>query len=409
MHDSYQPFYDAVAAELSDKILKPGLWARAIAEAGSEDDRAKAIYIRLRVAQLKEESEMRDAPTQVSPAQKEYSPRIGLLRVMLWTLTVLEAAKFVSSWMQWQLLQSAPYSLDAANANDSRQRALNILYWIAYLFTAISFCRWIIKAHRRVREFGAQGMTISPGWAVGYFFVPFLNLVLPYRAMKELWQASESASKWMKRPVPGLLPLWWALWITAGVLGQYSLRLSMQTTTIESLKSATIVGLFDAAIGLSLNLVALRLVTCIAQNLRKNEITASHQPPPTAEEMLEERRQSRLITLNCLLLGLTLTLLIFVVPVFAAMFADFGAKLPAPTQLAFDLSNFFKTCWWFLTPIGILGIWWGFGKLEHRFGRAASLRWLRFLTVIHVLLVLVIVLACFLPIFQLGAVAGGLQ
>jgi type IV pilus assembly protein PilC len=41
-------------------------------------------------------------------------------------------------------------------------------------------------------------------------------------------------------------------------------------------------------------------------------------------------------------------LLIFVIPVFAAMFKDFGAKLPAPTQFLIDLSNFMKTWWWAL-------------------------------------------------------------
>jgi type IV pilus assembly protein PilC len=35
-------------------------------------------------------------------------------------------------------------------------------------------------------------------------------------------------------------------------------------------------------------------------------------------------------------------LLIFVIPVFAAMFADFGAKLPKPTQMLIDVSNFLK-------------------------------------------------------------------
>ena len=28
-------------------------------------------------------------------------------------------------------------------------------------------------------------MTISAGWAIGWFFVPFANLVMPYQAMKE--------------------------------------------------------------------------------------------------------------------------------------------------------------------------------------------------------------------------------
>ena len=43
-----------------------------------------------------------------------------------------------------------------------------------------------------------------------------------------------------------------------------------------------------------------------------------------------------------LAIALVNVLLIFVIPVFAAMFKDFGAKLPAPTQFLIDLSNFMK-------------------------------------------------------------------
>jgi type IV pilus assembly protein PilC len=47
-----------------------------------------------------------------------------------------------------------------------------------------------------------------------------------------------------------------------------------------------------------------------------------------------------------LAVALVNVLLIFVIPVFAAMFADFGAKLPMPTQMLIDLSNFMKAWWW---------------------------------------------------------------
>lgn len=43
-----------------------------------------------------------------------------------------------------------------------------------------------------------------------------------------------------------------------------------------------------------------------------------------------------------LAVALVNVLLIFVIPVFAAMFADFGAALPAPTQFLIDLSDFLK-------------------------------------------------------------------
>lgn len=42
--------------------------------------------------------------------------------------------------------------------------------------------------------------------------------------------------------------------------------------------------------------------------------------------------------------------LVWVVPVFAAMFADFGARLPAPTLACFRLSSFFRAYGLFLMP-----------------------------------------------------------
>jgi type IV pilus assembly protein PilC len=54
-------------------------------------------------------------------------------------------------------------------------------------------------------------------------------------------------------------------------------------------------------------------------------------------------------------------LLIFVIPVFAAMFADFGAKLPVPTQMLIDLSNFMKH-WFWAVGIGVYLAYWLISK-----------------------------------------------
>lgn len=57
-----------------------------------------------------------------------------------------------------------------------------------------------------------------------------------------------------------------------------------------------------------------------------------------------------------LAIALVNVLLIFVIPVFAEMFKDFGAKLPAPTQMLIDLSNFLKT-WWWAIALGVYGLY----------------------------------------------------
>lgn len=58
-----------------------------------------------------------------------------------------------------------------------------------------------------------------------------------------------------------------------------------------------------------------------------------------------------------LAVALVNVLLIFVIPVFAAMFADFGAKLPAPTQFLIDLSDFLKANFFYLL-IACYAIFW---------------------------------------------------
>jgi hypothetical protein len=53
-----QSYYDAVASEIQRQQLNPGLWARALAEADGSDERARSLYIRFRV------EELRNAPTE---------------------------------------------------------------------------------------------------------------------------------------------------------------------------------------------------------------------------------------------------------------------------------------------------------------------------------------------------------
>ncbi|HWA08206.1 MAG TPA: type II secretion system F family protein [Opitutaceae bacterium] len=62
-----------------------------------------------------------------------------------------------------------------------------------------------------------------------------------------------------------------------------------------------------------------------------------------------------------LAVALVNVLLIFVIPVFADMFKDFGAKLPAPTQMLIDLSNFLKHYFFHLLIAGY-GVYWAVSK-----------------------------------------------
>ena len=69
-------------------------------------------------------------------------------------------------------------------------------------------------------------MTITPGWAVGWHFVPFASLVKPFHAVVEIWKVSANPNDpesvlWPET----LLRSWWALWLIANIGANISFRM----------------------------------------------------------------------------------------------------------------------------------------------------------------------------------------
>lgn len=224
-------------------------------------------------------------PAQASPypssyaAQPMHQPALffvkdpvsltNILKAMLGIYLVLSVLSLGSDWMQYQLLGSGSFSNESIIANDARQQGLGILTLLCYFVTVIVFGMWIYRANRNVRGFGATGLTYTPGWAVGYYFIPFINLVRPYQAMQEIWQASSNPSRWVSESTSPLLGVWWALWITANVLGQIVFRMSRNATSVEALQTVTLVSMFSSVADIGLTIAAISLVSqIIAMQLR---------------------------------------------------------------------------------------------------------------------------------------------
>jgi type IV pilus assembly protein PilC len=60
-------------------------------------------------------------------------------------------------------------------------------------------------------------------------------------------------------------------------------------------------------------------------------------------------------------IGATVFMLLFIIPTFARMFADFGGELPLPTKVVLALSNFLRNQWYFLLG-GIAALVFGFKR-----------------------------------------------
>jgi len=59
MATSEDNFYEIVALEIQNKVLKAGLWTKSYADADGDPNRARAIYIKHRVRELRNEERAR--------------------------------------------------------------------------------------------------------------------------------------------------------------------------------------------------------------------------------------------------------------------------------------------------------------------------------------------------------------
>jgi hypothetical protein len=114
-----------------------------------------------------------------------------------------------------------PVSFDEATASNDRVDAIGSWTVVVFLVTGVLWLIWQHRAHSNLRSLGRIGLTYTPGWAVGWWFIPFASLWKPLGAMSELWKASapvHDPDAWRAPRAWWLLGVWWACWIGGNLL-----------------------------------------------------------------------------------------------------------------------------------------------------------------------------------------------
>ena len=126
-----------------------------------------------------------------------------------------EAGQFVSS----AEFDNALFGLDS----------MSFLVSVAYISTVVLFLMWLYRASRNLQPLGSYDQRFSPGWAVGWWFIPIMWFFRPYQVVAEVWRGSNpdvlSDVDWKRGSVSAVLGWWWGLWIVqnlSGSAGGYS-------------------------------------------------------------------------------------------------------------------------------------------------------------------------------------------
>lgn len=193
------------------------------------------------------------------------------VRIILYIHIVVGVVSIASNYVEYQFysdLRDGVYASEEqaaidAEANDERQGLVAAVGLLVFVVGGVVILKWIHRANYNARQLGAENLRFTPGWSVGWFFVPIANLWKPYQAMKEIWLASQSPADWSGVSRSPLLPEWWFLWLANGFVGQTILSASLRAETLDELLSVNYLGQGSEVIAILLYVVTLALVNSV--------------------------------------------------------------------------------------------------------------------------------------------------
>jgi hypothetical protein len=123
----------------------------------------------------------------------------------------------------------------------------------------IAFLAWLYRTSKNVPLLGGGDTRRSPAAAVGWWFVPIANLVVPYQIVADVDRrlAAVVGAPWTR----WLVLAWWLCWTFGGVLARI-LRFTRtsEATTFAELRELFEIGLYADVLVFAAALLLLRLV-----------------------------------------------------------------------------------------------------------------------------------------------------
>jgi phosphatidylglycerophosphate synthase len=189
---------------------------------------------------------------------------VGLLVIYLIVEVISTGSDFLEVGMLNKMragtFTSEAEMMSAAEASDQRQQFLGIAALLAFLVSGITSLVWMYRATRNAAGLSAMAPKFTPGWSVGWYFIPIAALWKPFQAMSELWRRSAFPTT---IEGPSALGFWWALWIVTNVLSQGYLRAVSNASTMDQYVLASWLGFWSDLLEVPLILIFMWLIARI--------------------------------------------------------------------------------------------------------------------------------------------------
>jgi len=228
-------------------------------------------------------------PPPASPPFKSAHVRARIVKIMLIVAAVVAGLSLVIEGLSFAF---PPLTDDQEVGDNPYGAALmfitlldGVLELIIYLTTVVCFAAWLYRAYGNLRVLNPSRPTnYTATMAVGSFFIPFANLIIPYRAVRELWQKSGPPDEGLlsEPSAPATFPIWWLFWLLASFAGNIAMRASFDESVPVS--NATAISMVSSVLYIVAAVFAYLVVDAIdkrqEQTSRMVRLAAFSGPPP---------------------------------------------------------------------------------------------------------------------------------
>ncbi len=186
---------------------------------------------------------------------------------IIWVVTAIEIISIISTFFQYRLLtiiaNGGEYTVETATASDLRQLFILIMNILVSIISAITFIQWFRRAYFNLHV-KVNNLSYSEGWAAGCWFVPILNLYLPYQIMKKLYLETinilkEKNEYFQNTYTPTFVNVWWTVWILIRIFAFVRLFVD-NNNSIDGLINITIASIISSFLSILLAIITIKVI-----------------------------------------------------------------------------------------------------------------------------------------------------
>lgn len=160
-------------------------------------------------------------------------PLAGAVIAWMWIYVVTAALNVAAVGLEAQAMSrispSTPINAETSLTGDPNldllAMATRLLSFALYVVTGFLFLKWTYRVVKNARVMSSGAMNASPGWAIGWYFVPIAFLWKPVEYLRETWRVSVNSSSPASVEVPGMFAAWWTCWLISAISGNIAGRI----------------------------------------------------------------------------------------------------------------------------------------------------------------------------------------